>query len=85
MATELTQQKGYCIYFFIDSLQYVTSFWKKSLIQTLQDHANGDNKSNILSQQCWELLALLAWCLQTNATTANIVGGGMKKQRILVQ
>ena len=30
--------------------------------------------ATLLAQQCWELLALVAWCMQTSATTANIVG-----------
>ena len=34
----------------------------------LKAHANDKVGS------CWELLALVAWCMQTNATTANIVG-----------
>ena len=33
----------------------------------------------------WHLLALIAWCMQTNATTANIVGGHLKKRCSLVQ
>ena len=40
-------------------------------------HANGRNMSqHYWAQQCscWRLLALVAWCMQTNATTANIVG-----------
>ena len=38
-------------------------------------HANGHNKlKHCLAQQCWELLALVAWCMQTNTKPANIVG-----------
>ena len=41
---------------------------------SVQAHANRRNKSqHFWAQQCWELLALVAWCMQTNAT-ANIVG-----------
>ena len=40
-------------------------------------HANGRNKSqHCWAQQCWEFLALVAWRMQTNTTTANIVGLG---------
>ena len=43
----------------------------------VKTHANGRNKSqHCWAQQCWELLALVAWCMQTNTTTANIVGLG---------
>ena len=41
--------------------------------------------TTLLVQQCWELLVLVVWCMQTNATPANIVGGCLKKRCILVQ
>ena len=31
----------------------------------------------LFAQQCWELLALVAWCMQTNATSHNIVSPTM--------
>ena len=34
---------------------------------------------------CWNLLAIVAWCMQANAATANIVGDRLKKRCILVQ
>ena len=41
----------------------------------LKAHSNGRNKSqHCWVQQCWDLLALVAWCMQTNTTPANIVG-----------
>ena len=35
--------------------------------------------ATLLAKYCWELLALVAWCMQTNATTANVVGGCLKE------
>ena len=47
----------------------------RKLDQRLKAHANGRNKSqHCWAQQCLELLALVAWCMQTNTTPANIVG-----------
>ena len=41
----------------------------------IKAHANGHNKSqHCWAQQCWELLALVAWYMQTNTTPANIMG-----------
>ena len=35
--------------------------------------------ATLLAKHCWELLALVAWCMQTNATTAKVVGGCLKE------
>ena len=58
-------------------------------LQTVQTAKGPCNRTQqvttLLGQQCCELLALVAWCMQTNAIIANIVGGRLKKRCILVQ
>ena len=74
-----------CSYKFVLIKKARTSAWvgspKGPYKRTQQDTV-------LLTQQCWELwnlLVLVVWCMQTNTTTVNIVGGCLKRQCILVQ
>ena len=74
------EELSMCIFFLCQSLTKTIFCFPihslyKYLAYSFKARANGRNKSqHCWAQQCWELLALVAWCMQTNATTAtNIV------------
>ena len=82
-----TYCKDYCarVYRFLDDRQFcmhhATSannsqhYWASNTVTWRRTK----QVTTLLAQQCWELLPLVAWCMKTNATTDNIVGGRLKR------